>query len=349
VITHIHVSGFKSICDLHLDVSPCTVLVGRSGSGKTHLLEAVTLVKRTLESGVRDATQGSGSRFDPATLFHRTDGVPADLLSVRVELTAPLAETYVPLAVQLAARRAADGGLVLHREYSNISVRPGADKAVAALLGTVDLDVPDSRDTLAVLAWDALKGFDVDATDPDAPGTDSALADSYLRLSLLERTTLSAHVAALVSGGRSVRLVSSGSERRLEVEVTHVGWLPLASLSRFERVAVAALLVALDGHVVCVDDLGAGAPRDRAEDLFRRLRGLCDPGQVLAVSAQLGIADPSRLGTGGLVFFESATRSGGGLPLARSILARPVRKRGPEEGLDSAASPRCVERAMGSR
>ena len=349
MITHIHVSGFKSIDDLHLDVHPCTVLVGRSGTGKTHLLEAVTLVKRTLEAGFRNAMQETGSHFNQATLFHRTGGVPAELLSVRLELTVPFAESYVPLAVQLVAHRTADGDLALRREYSNISVREGADTAVTALMGTADLDDPDQCTTLAELAWSALKGFDVDATDPDLPGTESALAEMYLRLSLLERSELSAHVAALVSGGRRVRLVTTGSEHRFDVEVADVGWLPLSSLSRFERVAVSALLVALADHVVCVDDLGAGAPRDLADDLFRRLRDLCAPGQVLAVSAAPGIAGLARLGASGLVYFQTATRAGGGRPFARSVVARPVRERGPDEDLDCAASFRSVERAMGSR
>jgi recombinational DNA repair ATPase RecF len=57
-IKHVEVSAFKNLRDLSLDLdeeSPTSVLVGRNGSGKSNLLEALTVIFRDLDLGNRPA------------------------------------------------------------------------------------------------------------------------------------------------------------------------------------------------------------------------------------------------------------------------------------------------------
>ena len=45
MLKRVQISGFKSLVDVKIDLDPLTVLIGRSGSGKTNVVEAIRLLR----------------------------------------------------------------------------------------------------------------------------------------------------------------------------------------------------------------------------------------------------------------------------------------------------------------
>ena len=50
MIHHFHVQNFKSIVDVDVDLSPVTVLVGKSGTGKSNFVQALRFLRDVLLS-----------------------------------------------------------------------------------------------------------------------------------------------------------------------------------------------------------------------------------------------------------------------------------------------------------
>ncbi len=349
LITSVHVSGFKSLLDLRLDLQPHTVVTGRSGSGKTHLLEAVTLVQRTLAWGIDEAL-GYSTRYAPATLLHRTSsGHQIETAGIRIEGTASRPSDAFPggpdgspnLTIQLVIRRTGHT-ISLDRQYSTITAQhhgPGGQPAPTTI-SLEDTDTP-----LAKLAFDLVSGFDLDAADPDVPGNSLGLANRLHWMSGHDHTVLRAHVAALVADAMDIR-ASEGPVSHPEILIRNVGWLPLAALSRFERTATAALIIGAADGSVCVDDLAASGSPERALALHHRLSHLCAGGRYLATTSSAHVASELVSAQTPLVHLDAATRVGGGLEAARSVHARPVRERQPTEDCGDVASPRAVVRTL---
>ena len=65
MIHRVRVRNFKSIVDVTVDLSPVTVLVGRSGTGKSNFVEAVRFLRDALSS--QQTTQQAFERCRPAT------------------------------------------------------------------------------------------------------------------------------------------------------------------------------------------------------------------------------------------------------------------------------------------
>ncbi|MCF6522392.1 AAA family ATPase [Streptomyces sp. JJ36] len=108
MITRIEIDGFKSFLDFELDVRPCTVLVGGNGSGKSNLLEALDLVRRTVRSGF-PATPGADTPHAPLPLFHHAEtggrGHTATVISIKVGMIVPSADGPLPVVVWLEIER----------------------------------------------------------------------------------------------------------------------------------------------------------------------------------------------------------------------------------------------------
>lgn len=51
MIEHIRIQNFKSIRDASVDLSPVTVLIGRSGVGKSNFLRAIRFFRNYLTTG----------------------------------------------------------------------------------------------------------------------------------------------------------------------------------------------------------------------------------------------------------------------------------------------------------
>ena len=67
MIHRIRVRNFKSIADVAVDLSPVTVLVGRSGTGKSNFVEAVRFLRDVLSSQQTAQGQKAWDRCRPAT------------------------------------------------------------------------------------------------------------------------------------------------------------------------------------------------------------------------------------------------------------------------------------------
>ncbi|MFJ4922553.1 AAA family ATPase [Streptomyces sp. NPDC088725] len=108
MITRIEIDGFKSFVGFELDVRPCTVLMGVNGAGKSNLLDALDLVRRTFTGGFASAFDGENPRLAARDLFHHADGpggaYTASELTIRVGLIVPTEWGPLPLVVRLVAR-----------------------------------------------------------------------------------------------------------------------------------------------------------------------------------------------------------------------------------------------------
>nr|BEK71362.1 hypothetical protein KPHV_85890 [Kitasatospora purpeofusca] len=347
--TSVHVSGFKSLLDLRLILQPHTVITGRSGAGKTHLLEAVALVERTLAWGIDEALAHS-TRYTPHTLLHRASGgYRIETAGIRIEGTAPRPSDAFPggpdggpnLTIQLVLRRTGHT-IGLDRQYSTITAqqRDAGGQPVPTTIPLENTDTP-----LARLALDLVSGFDLDVADPDMPGNSLGLANRLHSMSGHDHAVLRAHLAALVADAADIR-ASEGPVRHPEILIRSVGWLPLASLSRFERTATAALIVAAADGSVCVDDLSASGSPERALALHHRLSHLCAGGRYLATTSSPHVASELVSAQTPLIHLDTATRVGGGLEAVRTVHARPVRERKSTEDCGDVASPRAVVRTL---
>lgn len=112
MITRIEIDGFKSFLDFELDVRPCTVLVGGNGAGKSNLLDALDLVRRTVQSGF-PASPGADTPLAPLPLFHHAEGsdgtYTSTVISIKVGMIVPSADGPLPVVVWLEIER--EGGV----------------------------------------------------------------------------------------------------------------------------------------------------------------------------------------------------------------------------------------------
>ena len=78
MLTRIHVRGYKSLCDLELELKPLTLLFGPNAAGKSNLLDAVQLVSRLATSRTLKEAFAPPYRGKPLESFTMgEDGVKA--------------------------------------------------------------------------------------------------------------------------------------------------------------------------------------------------------------------------------------------------------------------------------
>jgi predicted ATPase len=92
VIKYVKVTNFKSLSDVSVSLEPVTVLIGRSGTGKTNFVEALRFLRDTLLSRNPHAMQGYAGGWQ--RLLSATTPPPMSL-SFLLRFTAPgVAEEY---------------------------------------------------------------------------------------------------------------------------------------------------------------------------------------------------------------------------------------------------------------
>ncbi|RFS85820.1 DUF2813 domain-containing protein [Actinomadura spongiicola] len=95
MITRIEIDGFKSFLDFELDVPPFLALVGPNASGKSNLLDALSLVAAIVEDGPERALLRQ-TRGSAADLFHRfADGNSVGSMTMTVDMVIDFSETGV--------------------------------------------------------------------------------------------------------------------------------------------------------------------------------------------------------------------------------------------------------------
>lgn len=70
MIKHLRIRNFKSLGDVAVDLEPVTVLIGRSGSGKSNFFDALRFLRdcvKSLNTDLASANQGGWPRIIPAT------------------------------------------------------------------------------------------------------------------------------------------------------------------------------------------------------------------------------------------------------------------------------------------
>ncbi|GIH70637.1 AAA family ATPase [Sphaerimonospora thailandensis] len=102
MITRIEIDGFKSFLDFQLDIPPFLLIVGRNGSGKSNLFDALRFMSDVVRNGVQDALLGQ-PRGVARDLFHRDEtGQVADEMRIVIGMIA--ASPYGPLALRCGVR-----------------------------------------------------------------------------------------------------------------------------------------------------------------------------------------------------------------------------------------------------
>lgn len=118
MIKHVRITNFKSLSDVSVDLEPVTVLIGRSGVGKSNFFDALRFLRDCVKSFNADSAssnQGGWPRITPATA---NDPVSISFL---VRFAGPgLVEEYEYLVVFQRQRR---GGLQLMEERLSLGGR----------------------------------------------------------------------------------------------------------------------------------------------------------------------------------------------------------------------------------
>ena len=83
MIHQFHLHNFKSIVDVHIDLSLLTVLIGRSGTGKTNIVEGIRFWRDFLKAGDWNAHRGNLPSIVSAATTQKTFGFAADLAKIR--------------------------------------------------------------------------------------------------------------------------------------------------------------------------------------------------------------------------------------------------------------------------
>ncbi|MFD3664571.1 AAA family ATPase [Streptomyces sp. NPDC058659] len=325
MITTIAIDGFKSFQDFEFEFpsGPLTVLTGPAGTGKTNLLDALTLVSRTLTDGWEAATASSPRLAADALLLQSEhEGQPRTAQTMRIAVQTLVPRAAGPVSVELNAFRAPDGRTaVLDTACSGVrtAARTGTAQRLIPLDGAGAL-----MDTLREQArnWQA-------ASD----GTGDT-ASMLRRLGPETATRLDADLAALVHGSSGVR----AADGRIEVRMAHRGWVPMATMPAG---ALRILEVLAAWHtrpgVLVLDRIGEGIhPKDAAEltrRISRRLGTASSPSQLIASTHTLDLVNALSGGDHvAVVVIEKAHRVD---PAQQTItpvsIARPVRERRPEE------------------
>jgi predicted ATPase len=146
MIKHVRITNFKSLDDVSVDLEPITVLIGRSGTGKSNFLAAMRYLRdcvKTLNGQFASGNMGGWSRINPAT----ANGPVS--LSFSIRFVGPVEEYYYLLVfhpdanAQVKEEKLALGERVLfHRDSGRWIqappvVTPPPPNAATLLLGAV--------------------------------------------------------------------------------------------------------------------------------------------------------------------------------------------------------------------
>ncbi len=67
MITRLHIKGFKRLLDVDLEMRPLMVMIGANGSGKSSLLEAVSMISMSMSGGLSTFMEDSNGMSSVAT------------------------------------------------------------------------------------------------------------------------------------------------------------------------------------------------------------------------------------------------------------------------------------------
>ncbi|MER6117925.1 AAA family ATPase [Streptomyces sp. NPDC001743] len=325
MITTIAIDGFKSFQDFEFEFpsGPLTVLTGPAGTGKTNLLDALTLVSRTLTDGWAAATASSPRLAADALLLQSEhEGRPRTAQRMQITVQTLMPGAAGPVSVELTAFRA-PGGRTAVLDTAGSGVRTAARTGAAQRLIPLDGGGP-LMDTLREQArnWQTASDGASDA------------ASMLGRLGPEAAARLHADLAALVHDFFGVRAVQG----RIEIRMAHRGWVPTATMPA-GALRILKVLTAWYTRpgVLVLDGIGEGIHPKAAAELVRRisrrLGAPSSPSQLIASAHALGLVNTLSGGDHrAVVVIEKAHRVD---PAQRTItpvtIALPVREPRPQE------------------
>lgn len=281
MITRIEIDGFKSFMDFELDVPPFLVIMGGNASGKSNLVDALTVLTGNGHRGQSPFAEGLvGDRGIPAELFHQfDDGTRASRLKIAVECKVPQRDGVASAAWHLERSATYDAAKSAIETFGTMGT------------GDIRLD-PESRfggASSELNSWTPLslipqlmrgRGLVTDRRSLQIDGSNLAAVLGRIAGSAgFEWEELLADAVALLPELRDIRVERSREYWDLELYSRGSGWMSsrTASDGTLRILAILAAAHEPDGpSVVIVDEVENGLHPSRLAELVRRLRSIAD-------------------------------------------------------------------------
>ena len=288
MITRIEIDGFKSFMDFELDVPPFLVVMGGNASGKSNLVDALTVLTDNGRRGQRTFDEGLvGDRGIPAELFHQFDnGTRAGSLTIAAEcninIPRPDGVTSEVWRLERSATYDAATSVIETGGLEGTSSHPPS--LSDALRFTNPFDEVDSWIPLSLIP-PLMRGRGL-VTDrrslqldgSNLPAVLGRIADS----AGAEWQELLADAVALLPELRDIRVERSREYWDLELYSRGSGWMSSRTASDGTLRVLAILAAAHDPRgpsVVIVDEVENGLHPSRLAELVRRLRSITHASQ----------------------------------------------------------------------
>ena len=261
MITRIEIDGFKSFVDFELELKPFLVLMGGNASGKSNLIDALTLLADSIRFGEMLDAGLVANRGIPAEFFHQYEtGARADSLRIAASTAESPSGAMTTLTASLEAngqvlRTEVEIGLArgMRPSWVTLGVVPTAMRGRGLFTDRRPLQ-PDGGNLASVL------GRIADAGE-----------DSW--------QWLLADAVALLPELRDIRVEQSGDFWDLSFNSRGTGWTSVRTASDGTLRVLAILAAAHDpnhGALLVVDEVENGLHPSRLTELIRRLRSITE-------------------------------------------------------------------------
>ena len=280
MITRIEIDGFKSFVDFELDVPPFLVVMGGNASGKSNLVDALTVLTGNGRRGHTPFDEGlAGDRGIPVELFHQfDDGTRANELTITAECDIPQPDGVASDAWRFYRSATYDvGGSVIEAPglEGTSSAQPGSDPSrYSGPYNEVDSWIPLSLIPQSMRG----RGLVTDRRPLQVDGSNLAAVLGRISDSAgFEWEELLADAVALLPELRDIRVERSREYWDLELCSRGSGWMSSRTASDGTLRVLAILAAAHDPRgpsVVIVDEVESGLHPSRLVELVQRLRAI---------------------------------------------------------------------------
>ena len=279
MITRIEIDGFKSFVDFELEVPPFLVVMGGNASGKSNLVDALTVLTGDGRRGQDPFDEGLvGDRGIPAELFHQfDDGTRASRLKIAVECDVPQPDGVGPDKWRISRRALYDEVNSVIKKWEPTGYTEIRDDP-RSQAGGFDNELASWIPLSLVPQLMRERGLVTDRRHLQIDGSNLAsvlgrIADS----AGAEWQELLADAVALLPELRDIRVERSREYWDLEFRSRGSGWMSSRTASDGALRVLAVLAAAHDPRgpsVVIVDEVENGLHPSRLAELVRRLRSI---------------------------------------------------------------------------
>lgn len=278
MITRIEIDGFKSFVEFELDVPPFLVVMGGNASGKSNLVDALTVLTGNGRRGQDPFDEGLvGDRGIPAELFHQfDDGTRASRLTITAECDIPQADGVTASAWRLQRTAMYDAARSVIKTPGLGMISHSRDDSLASF------GPPDEIDSWIPLSLVPQlmrgRGLVTDRRPLQIDGSNlTAVLGRIADFGSSEWEELLADAVALLPELRDIRVERGREYWDLELYSRGSGWMSSRAASDGTLRVLAILAAAHDPRgpsVVIVDEVENGLHPSRLAELVRRLRSI---------------------------------------------------------------------------